>query len=148
MQSIVEHLSSEHESCDRLFARLAAAIDSGDTVQAQAAYNAFRHAMQRHFAVEDAILFPAFEAGSDALGVTHIMRMEHEQMHELVDQLQAALDSGNPQSSAASLGLLSALIQQHNLKEEQMLYPLLERALQGKTDELVKRIKALPKAPA
>jgi iron-sulfur cluster repair protein YtfE (RIC family) len=98
--------------------------------------------------VEDAILFPAFEAGSDALGVTHIMRMEHEQMHELVDQLQAALDSGNPQSSAASLGLLSALIQQHNLKEEQMLYPLLERALQGKTDELVKRIKALPKAPA
>jgi iron-sulfur cluster repair protein YtfE (RIC family) len=148
MQSIVEHLSAEHESCDRLFARIAAAIDSGDMIRVQAAYHAFRHAMQRHLAVEDAILFPAFEAGSDILGVTHMMRMEHEQMQELVHQLQAALDSGNPQSCAAALDLLSALMLQHNLKEEQMLYPLLERALQGKADGLVRRIEALPQPPA
>lgn len=144
MQSITDHLSIDHERCDRLFAALETAIAKHDTARAQTAFAAFHRAMQRHFAMEDAILFPAFETYSDEPTATHLMRMEHEQMRELIEQMQATLNVGNLQPCTALAGELSPLMRQHNLKEEQMLYPLLDRTLGEKSEELIQDIEALP----
>lgn len=145
MQSITELLSLDHERCDAMFERIAAAVATGNSQQAQAAFGKFNDAMQHHFAIEEAVLFPAFEQldGSD-LGLTLHMRLEHEQMHELISEMQAALNSGSPASCNAPLATLSPLMQQHNLKEEQLLYPLLDQALGEKAAELIERIEALP----
>lgn len=148
MQAITDLLSLNHERCDQLFAAVETAIGKDNATQAQTAFNAFHHAMQRHFTIEDVILFPAFEQNNDSdLGVTHMMRMEHEQMRELIEQIQGTLNNGNLQACASLAANLLPLIQQHNLKEEQVLYPLLDRALHDKTTELIQRIKSLPHVP-
>lgn len=149
MQSLTDHLSINHEHCDTLFAGVETAIVNDDAALAQSAFSAFHHAMQRHFAMEETILFPAFDqtSGSD-LGATHVMRMEHEQMRELIEQIQGTLNSGNLRACAVLTASLLPLMQQHNLKEEQMLYPLLDRVLQDRVGELIRRIEALPQAPA
>lgn len=148
MPSITERLSLDHERCDTLFAGIEAAIAANDAALALAAFTAFHHAMQHHFAMEDAILFPAFDLIDNGdLGLTHHMRLEHEQMRELIEQMQAALNGSNLHACAGLVAELSPLMQQHNLKEEEVLYPLLDRALGGKTEELVQRIEALPQAP-
>lgn len=149
MQSITDHLSFDRQRCDALFAQLAGAIDDRDAVCAQSAYTAFLRAMQRHFAMEDAILFPAYErASSSGLEVTHLMRIEHEQMRELLERIAGALHDPQLRGSAAAAADLQTLMQRHNFKEEQILYPLLDRSLQGKAGELLDRIAALPQAPA
>ncbi len=62
-------------------------------------------------------------------GPTQVMRMEHQQMRALVQDLDTAL---NNQDKDRYLGLsetLMVMMQQHNMKEEMMLYPMLAQNL-------------------
>ena len=92
--------------------------------------DAFIDAMERHFGVEETQLFPAFEKETGvATGPTEMMRMEHDQMRALFAELQAALKE---QQSEDFLGLtetLLILMRQHNIKEEQILYSIMDQRL-------------------
>ena len=75
-------------------------------------------------------------------GPTAVMRMEHEQMRSLLSQLTEAVSR---QDGPRFLGLsetLMVLMQQHNMKEEQMLYPMCDRAL-ADTASIIARIEAV-----
>lgn len=139
MANIGDYMSQEHRQCDEAFARAEDAVASGDWAAAQAAFEAFHGAMQRHFALEEEKLFPAFEeaTGMSGAGPTQTMRIEHEQMRRLFEEMkQAAL----ARESAQYLGLsetLLLLMQQHNIKEESMMYPMLEQALGSRAGELI-----------
>lgn len=146
MQSITDHLALDHERCDALFARIESALADDNAAQAQTAFAAFHRAMQHHFSMEEAILFPAYEANSDDLSLSHMMRLEHEQMRELIEQMKAALNSGSLQACTGLTAAMSPLMQLHNQKEEELLYPLLDRKLGEKSAELIERIEALPLA--
>jgi hemerythrin-like domain-containing protein len=130
MASISAELTREHRQCDELFARAEERIARGDWAQAMQAFSEFTNAMERHFHFEEDSLFPAFEQASGSrAGPTQMMRMEHEQMRALFRDLQAGLQA---QEAGRCLGLsetLLILMQQHNLKEEHMLYRLAEQAL-------------------
>jgi hemerythrin-like domain-containing protein len=88
--------------------------------------------------MEEALLFPAVEAATGMVdaGPTFVMRMEHEQMRGVLDQMAAAVASGDQQELLDQGDTLHILIQQHNVKEEGMLYPMAERALGGQWPEL------------
>ena len=132
MKTITEYLSADHQHCDNLFADAETAAAKSDLAAAKAGFAAFHQDMQHHLGLEESILFPAFEqATGNAMGPTRVMRMEHEQMRELFAQMQAALDAGDVQTYAGLSETLLVLMQQHNFKEEQMLYPMADRALQN-----------------
>jgi iron-sulfur cluster repair protein YtfE (RIC family) len=82
--------------------------------------NAFAQATEVHFRLEEEGLFPALDsAAPGAAGPTSVMRMEHQQ---------------------ECLGLMETLhllIQQHNAKEEAILYPLADRTLGERSDALL-----------
>lgn len=131
MKTITEYLSADHQRCDNLFADAETAAAKNDLAAAKAGFAAFHQGMQHHLGMEESILFPAFEkAAGNAMGPTRVMRMEHEQMRELFTQMQAALDANDVQTYAGLSETLLVLMQQHNFKEEQMLYPMADRALQ------------------
>ena len=139
MTSIGEYMAKEHRQCDEAFARAEDAASSGDWAAAQAAFGAFHGAMQRHLALEEDKLFPAFEeaTGMSGAGPTQMMRVEHEQMRGLFDEMKQAAAA---RDSARYLGLsetLLVLMQQHNIKEESMMYPMIEQALGVRAGELV-----------
>jgi hemerythrin-like domain-containing protein len=138
MSRIGEVMARDHKACDDRFAAAEAAAGEGDLARAAAEFEAFAAALARHIGVEEEQLFPAFEQRTGMTdGAPAMMRMEHAEMRELLDGLRAAVGAGD---AAEFLGLsdtLNILIQQHNLKEEQVLYALLDEALQGEADALL-----------
>lgn len=139
MTNIGEYMAQEHRRCDEAFARAEDAVSGGEWAAAQAAFTAFHDAMERHLALEEDKLFPAFEeaTGMTGAGPTQMMRIEHEQMRGLFEELKQAAAS---RDSAKYLGLsetLLVLMQQHNIKEESMMYPMLEQALGERARELI-----------
>jgi hemerythrin-like domain-containing protein len=89
--------------------------------------------MRRHFAMEEEVLFPAFDAmsGMGGGGPTAMMRMEHQQMRGLLDQIGEAMEAGDAQEAMDIGDTLLMMTQQHNVKEEGMLYPMAENMLAG-----------------
>jgi hemerythrin-like domain-containing protein len=141
-QGLAEHFSGDHRRCDALWGEVEAAVDKGDTASIAAAWSRFDRAMRRHYSMEEEVLFPAFEAatGMANAGPTHVMRSEHVQMRAVLDQMAAAAEREDHRELVDQGDTLLMLIQQHNTKEEGMLYPMAERALGGQWPELLQRL--------
>ena len=144
MMTFTSFMAADHQQCDQHFAAAEEAVDRGDWQQAADVHRQFIEAMQHHFAMEEELLFPAFEqASGNAMGPTAVMRHEHEQMRALFAEMDAALSQ---QDSSAYLGAsetLLILMQQHNAKEEQILYPMSDRALGEQQDSLLQQMQSL-----
>ena len=144
MQTITDYLSAEHRHCDDMFADAEAAAAADDLAAAKAGFTAFHQGMQRHLSKEETVMFPAFEqATGSSMGPTSVMRMEHEQMRELFAEMQAALDAKDTSTYAGLAETLLVLMQQHNFKEEQMLYQMADRTL-GDREDIIRQMEALP----
>ncbi|MFN3593973.1 MAG: hemerythrin domain-containing protein [Thiobacillaceae bacterium] len=135
MTPITRLLSNDHDHCDQLFATAENAVQARDWAHAGRAFAAFASALERHFHAEEQVLFPAFEARSGMSGgPTFVMRSEHLQMRELVEQMSAALANQDDAGFIGASETLLMLMRQHNLKEEQILYPMTDRVLADATD--------------
>jgi hemerythrin-like domain-containing protein len=100
--------------------------------------------MVRHLAMEEEVLFPAFEARTGMRsGPTEVMRMEHAQMRDLLRDMADAVAAGNQGRFLGLSETLNMLMQQHNLKEENMLYPMSDQVLAGERDDLVRAMEAV-----
>jgi len=128
-------LHNHHKHCDELFAEAEAAGLNGDWVASAASFVRFHDELLAHFATEEQVLFPAFEAATGMSGgPTQMMRFEHAQMRELLEQMQAALDQRGRDAFAGTAETLLMLMQQHNMKEENILYPMCNRTLADTVD--------------
>ncbi len=143
--SLSEYFTLDHRNCDSQWANVEAAAGSGDAERVRTAWQSFDQAQRRHLAREEELMFPAFEAatGMSGGGPTFVMRSEHEQMRGLLDQMAAAAAEGNHDELIDQGDTLLMLIQQHNQKEESILYPMAERALGGEWAALRRRIEEL-----
>ena len=126
-------LPGHHKRCDELFAAAELAASKARWVDCRQAFEAFRHEMAAHFATEEEVLFPAFEAESGSLsGPTRMMRLEHAQMNSLIAEAGQAAVAADANGFFGALETLLILMQQHNMKEENILYPMCDRALPGR----------------
>lgn len=148
MTRIGEFMAADHRHCDDAFARAEEAAAGGDWSAAGAAFETFLAAMARHLAMEEQLLFPAFEeaTGMSGSGPTEIMRTEHSQMRALFDQMKNAVASRDGNQVLGLCETLLVLMQQHNIKEEAMMYPMLDQALGAHAGELIGRCNALEPA--
>lgn len=143
MTTISDFLAPDHQRCDTLFAVAETAVAGKNWDEASAAFDAFRTALLHHFAMEEEVMFPAFEEQTGMTqGPTQIMRMEHRQMMELLDFMSDALAGRDGEGFLGNADTLLIIMQQHNLKEEQMLYRMADQALSGQ-DQLIARMEAV-----
>ena len=141
MDTIVELMADDHRTCDEEFARIEQAVKAGDWSGAARALKLFRDAMERHLGAEETVLFPAFEAATGmTMGPTRVMRMEHIQMRSLMDDLISAIEGSDTASFRGQAETLLILMQQHNLKEENMLYPMCDQHLADQSSNLCARL--------
>jgi len=132
MSTIKTYMEGDHRRCDELFAEAESLVAEGDWAAAAESYNDFHQAMEQHFGMEENALFPAFEeATGSTMGPTQVMRMEHGQMRSLFQRMDEALQARDRDEFLGTADTLLILMQQHNMKEEQMLYPMSDRALDG-----------------
>lgn len=144
MSKISEYLSHGHQHCDELFVAAENAVADGRMAEAETGYYAFRDEMETHFTMEETVMFPAFEAATGMVGgPTEVMRSEHVQMRELLAQMQAAFAKPDAYEYLGLSETLLMIMQQHNFKEEQILYALADRALESDTAAIIERMKAV-----
>lgn len=130
--SITAPLLQHHKHCDELFANAEEACANGDWAAGEKAFALLRHELETHFASEEDILFQAFEAATGMRsGPTEVMRQEHRQMTDLLNQMQGFLAARAGDDFGGAAETLLILMQQHNLKEENILYPMCDNALGG-----------------
>lgn len=139
---LAEWFTHDHRECDEAWAEVEAAVEAQDGAAAQAAWQAFSRRMHRHLSWEEDVLFPAVEAatGMSGMGPTAIMRSEHEQMRQVMVAGEDALVQGDLEALLDLGDTLMMLVQQHNVKEEGMLYPMAEQQLAATWPELQQRL--------
>ena len=131
-------LTDDHRRCDRLLASLERVADGGDWDLVEREAGVFRDAMEHHFRFEEDLLFPELEDRLPmAAGPTGVMRTEHRQMRHMLEELAAAVSGRSARDALGVLETLHLVIQQHNAKEEGILYPLADRALTAQAAALL-----------
>jgi hemerythrin-like domain-containing protein len=100
---------------------------------------ALRQALAHHLAMEEHVLFPVLEGSRTApAGPADTMRLEHEEIRELLAELSEALESRDRDAFLRRSETLRVLVQRHSLKEERVLYPLAEEVLGDSAAEVLK----------
>lgn len=123
-------LSQRHKECDVSYAGIETAAHRGDWAAAMRAFDAFVSQTEHHFHYEENVLFPALELAKPMTRQpTTVMRAEHEQIRDLAGDLRAAIEGREIELLSGSLETLMFLLQQHNAKEENILYPLADQTL-------------------
>lgn len=130
MELISTYMISHHRSCDAAFARAEKSAFDADWPGLEREAGSFLSELERHIAAEEELLFPAFEERTGMSGgPTETMRMEHEQMGGLFSEMRAAIQARNAEQYLRASRALLAVLQQHNTKEENILYPMLDQEL-------------------
>jgi hemerythrin-like domain-containing protein len=142
MSGITSALQNHHKQCDEDFATAEEQAQKADWAACSVSCGKFRDELLAHFGVEEDILFPAFEQRTGMTGgPTQVMRAEHVQMRDLLKQLDEALAQKNGDIFGGVAETLLVMMQQHNMKEENILYPMCDQAL-GQDDQVKSRIVA------
>ena len=147
--TIVDLLAVEHRQCDEIFTLAEDAAHNGDLANCRTLFQQFQAAMEQHFQKEEQVLFPAFEeATGNTMGPTRVMRLEHQQMRETLTGMASTLAVGDMGNYLGEAETLLILMQQHNIKEEQILYPMSDRFLGSVMDSVIQAMQALqPESP-
>ena len=143
MSTIKEFLITDHSKCDEYFADMEAkATESLES--ANEACDTFIAQTEKHFQMEERVMFEEFETKTGMTqGPTAMMRHEHNQLRGLMVQMKEALESANKDKFFGTTETFMILQQQHNMKEEQMLYPMAQQHLDAESDRIVKMMNSL-----
>lgn len=135
-------MATDHKRCDELYAQAELFVSKNNWNDAQKLASNFIDALLSHFKHEEEVLFPTFEEMSGMQhGPTEMMRHEHEQMRALVNELKVALTEQNQERYLGISETLLIYMQQHNMKEEQILYPMIDEVCAEKADKLTENIR-------
>ncbi len=139
---ISQYLINEHRECDNLFAKAEAAAAKGDFALTKEEFLKFADETLLHFKKEEEEFFPKFEeiTGSSD-GPTMVMKYEHDQVRGLFGKMAQAIENENKDTFLSLAESLMILLQQHNMKEEQMLYAMADRVLSPDAkEELIQKM--------
>ena len=151
MATIADLMTDDHRACDHAFARAETLAARGEWENAAQALAEFAAALEAHFEAEEEQLFPRFEAVTGMTGgPTQVMRGEHADMRAVLAAMQDAMARRDAEDFAGEAETLIVMLQQHNMKEEGILYPMCDVRLAGErerlTAELARRLAARTEA--
>jgi len=138
MPTIKEFMTQDHRDCDDTFAAMEQKANSEGLPAAKEAYAQMAQEMEHHFQMEERVLFPQFEEKTGMTqGPTQMMRMEHTQMRSLIKEIAEALEEENKDRFFGLTETMMIMLQQHNMKEEQMLYTMIQQHMSAENDQLL-----------
>lgn len=128
MTNIATFMTKDHRDCDHTFVEFENQLPGRDWSQLDRLWQDFSIHLSSHLAMEEQVMFPAFEQATGIVnGPTAMMRMEHDQMRELIKNMDTALSNEDDQAAQGIAETLMFMMQQHNMKEENMLYPMCDQ---------------------
>lgn len=141
---ILEFMRDDHRACDHIYAEAEEALLAKELEKGAALFEQFAKKTLHHFDMEEKELFLAFEKRTGMMGgPTQMMRYEHQQLRSLIESMRLAL-SENRLNDFFGIGeSMMIMLQQHNMKEEQMLYPTIDHTLDSDAELMVKTLKSI-----
>ena len=137
-EGLVAWFTRCHRVCDDLWAEVESAVDRGDPSEILSTAVQFVNTTRKHLKAEEEVLFPMVgqATGMGAHGPVAVMLMEHQQMKHLLTMVEENARGGSGDLVLDHGDTLLMLTQQHNIKEEQILYPMSEQFLSGQWPEI------------
>lgn len=144
-RGVSEYLAWDHDRLDRLFADTIDAFEQSSIGAARERFGEFACGLERHIRIEEDILFPLFEMRVPSAGPTEVMRLEHVEIRRALEDISSALACEDGQAFDAGVEALVGVLEEHNMKEERVLYPLLDRwSSAADRAELVRKMQTAP----
>jgi len=140
--TINQFMTADHRACDEKFAELENIVDQANFDDAKAMFEDFHTHMLKHFDMEEQVMFPRYEnCEGGHCNPTPVMLMEHNQMRAIFTQMSDAINANDKEKFLGQSEALLFTMQQHNMKEEQMMYNLADQSLNS--EEIIEAMKAL-----
>ena len=143
---ITQYFEVDHKRLDAAFACFQA-LKRESFPEAKQYFKIFYKGLKRHIVWEEEVLFPLFEekSGMKNNGPTFVMRDEHRRIGAFLDRIHEKVRKADPLIDDDERVLLEVL-GAHNTKEEQVLYPAIDKLVDQR--EMVKVFLALENIPA
>lgn len=144
-KTITAFYEQDHDRLDELF-KTFQRLKRSDFPKAKEAFKEFKFGLQRHIVWEEDLLFPLWEkeTGITEGGATSVMRAEHRQIEQQLEAIHGRVAEQDPNSDQAEQALLN-LLGSHNMKEERVLYPGIDRVTSaGERDTIFQNMKSIP----
>ena len=120
----------DHRDCDARWVDVEELLDTEDIESARPAWTKFEASLRRHIAMEEEVMFPAYEAATAAGDESsEPRRLEPHQIIRLLEKIGKAVDAGKARDALGAGDTLLMLLQQHNASEEAVLYPMADKVL-------------------
>ena len=138
MKTLLEFMQIHHGQCDQLYADGENSLLDEQVEEGVGQIITFLSKMEQLFLMEETVLFPTFEDISGMRqGPTQVMRMEHQQIRNLLARMSDAVTRMDRDEILEVGETLLILMQQHNMKEEGILYPMVDQHLAPYREELM-----------
>ncbi|TLU61996.1 hemerythrin domain-containing protein [Thalassotalea litorea] len=125
MPVINQFFSADHERLDCLFMEFKRRLEESDA-KAITFFQKFTAGLLRHIEWEEQVLFPFFEQHTGMkMGPTLVMCSEHELIKNLLNVIKCKVVHKDTRE-IPELEELQRLLAQHNMKEEKVLYPMID----------------------
>ncbi len=150
-RTINDLLHSDHVRLHKLLEDHCTELDGDNVMLASIRFDEFRTGLLRHIKMEEEVLFPLYEKKTEnTMGPTHVMRMEHKEIQELLKKMAGLLDEAkieglSKRDAIRELGnQIDQYLKLHNQKEEGILYPSSDQVIQGKErEEIILKMEAV-----
>jgi len=126
MPQINEFFTADHQKLDSLYTAFKKCI-SFDESSGVKYFQKFKTQLINHIHWEESILFPLIEKLNPAsMGPTMVMCSEHELIISLLTRIDKKLQHNDTQS-LPEVDELESILNTHNMKEESILYPMIDK---------------------
>lgn len=142
-RTVTDFLQADHRRLDAIVPVVERLTGEGAFDEARARFSEFACGLGWHIDVEEQVLFPFFEAKTGMTrGPTTVMRQEHVAIRAGMQRVLATLEAKDEAATHGAIAELTGVLSVHNMKEERMLYPMTDRAIESveAQERLVRRI--------
>jgi len=138
MTTILEFMSIDHDRLDNKI-KMYSTEKLVNVERAEDIFLLFKNELERHIIWEEDILFPVFErkTGIKDGGPTSVMRMEHIQIKKHLQEIKRKLHTKINQKHCKEEVALFKVLESHNQKEEDILYPGIDNLTSEQEKELL-----------
>lgn len=142
MDTLSQAFTAHHHLLDRLFDTARTSIARGDWMLAKPEFQGFRREIETHMSVEERYLFPALAAGADTqdLALVEILRKGHKDLRSFFEEILEAILSQDAEEALALMDTVGIILAQHDKREEEELYPAVDRLLASETGPVLQAL--------
>ncbi len=145
MTTILKFMSVDHDRLDNKIKKYSTE-KLVDIERAESIFLSFKSELERHIIWEEDILFPVFErkTGIKDGGPTSVMRIEHIEIKKYLQEIKRKLHVKKIQDPCKEEVALFKVLESHNQKEENILYPGIDNLTsEQEKEQMIKQMSSI-----